>query len=189
MKWGKSQENYLQDRWEQNRKKTLVYSFRLTWLCNQLQFLKNIKNSNGTQTMVMSKKLSSSHNGNPWSFQEQQHMPHAQKSSDAHCVLSSTRSTFIFQSVDTLHIAVSCKQQQKWNYSKWQTHYNATAQLVRQLLDKYSVPKLRQSPYSPDLTSWTSFIPYNFDGEVTGNSKNVVFWWSFSNGRNGVTNI
>lgn len=96
-------------------------------------------------------------------------MPYAQKKpNNSHRVLgmegqcapclSSTLPTFMFTSVDTLHDVASCKQSQ--HYSKWQTHYSAPAQLVRQLLHKQSLPKFKQLPYSRDFTSWNSFYSF-----------------------------
>jgi hypothetical protein len=60
---------------KKHKEHCFFFSFRITWICNQLEFLKNIRNSKGTQTMGIFTKLSSSHNGNPCPFCEQQGMP------------------------------------------------------------------------------------------------------------------
>jgi hypothetical protein len=97
LKWQKT--DYLQNRCsltncrqitskraEKEAQKQLFYSFRITWICNQLEFLKNIRNSKGTQTTITSTKLSRSHNGNPRPFCEQQGTP-LYRNNTAHCVL------------------------------------------------------------------------------------------------------
>jgi len=68
-----------------NKENCFFFSFRITWICNRLEFLKNIQKSKGTQTMVTSTKLSRSHNGNPRPFCEQG-MP-LRRNNIAHCVL------------------------------------------------------------------------------------------------------